>query len=266
MQSFDSALFFCLYISSIMNVITLESTESTNRDAMELASQGAMHGTAVIAKEQSQGRGRLGKRWQSPQDKGLYCSIIVRPDVRAEDYPFLTFVAGLAVAEALEKEFSLKAGLKWPNDIFFGMRKCGGILTESSNLHEIAATNRFAVVGIGLNVNTALDDFDEEIAATATSLLIESGKEIDLKMVFDLIRNELLIQIELFENEGFLQVIRRWRKRDCLLGKRLSWVSVTGCKVFGVSLGPDDEGRLHVKDDNGIVHEILSGDIQLARN
>jgi BirA family biotin operon repressor/biotin-[acetyl-CoA-carboxylase] ligase len=209
------------------------------------------------------GRGRLGKNWHSPAGKGLYCSTILRPEIEAQEYPYLTFVAGLAVAEVIERIYNLSAGLKWPNDIYFGGRKCGGILTESSRLNGCAG-ERFAIVGIGLNVNTEKSDFHTDLQRSATSLYIESGQVVDTIELFKAIRQELLLQVNTFEQDGFQQVIHRWRKRDFMVGKRLSWVSVTGKKIDGISLGPDDKGLLHVRDDSGVEHEVLSGDIQLA--
>lgn len=243
--------------------ITLFSTKSTNKDALALAEQGGEHGAAVIAATQTMGRGRLGKSWQSPPGKGLYCSIILRPNLLPQDYPLLTFVAGLAVAEVIEKLYLLSCGLKWPNDIYFRTRKCGGILTETSTVSG-TEPERFAVVGIGVNVNTEKHDFQQDVRDTATSLLIESGKEYDINIVFREIRRELLHQVKHFEQAGFQPVIENWRKRDFLLGQRLAWVTVTGQKIEGISLGPDDKGLLHVRDDSGEVHEVLSGDIQLA--
>ncbi len=244
-------------------IITLVSTSSTNRDAIVLAEDGAVHGTAVIAETQTMGRGRLGKNWHSPAGKGLYCSIILRPELEPQQFPHLTFVAGLVVAEVIERIYGLSAGLKWPNDIYFSGRKCGGILTESSRLNG-CASERFVVVGIGLNVNTETSDFHPDVQHSATSLFIESAQVTDRLELFNAIREELLLQVHTFEQQGFLQVIHRWRKRDFMVGQKLSWVSVTGEKVEGISLGPDDDGLLHVRDDNGIEHEVLSGDIQLA--
>lgn len=240
------------------------STESTNRDAIELAEQGAVHGTAVIAETQTMGRGRLGKSWSSPPGKGLYCSIVIRPRLTPEEFPHLTFVAGLAVAEAIQQLYLLEPGLKWPNDIYFHKRKCGGILTEACGLTTDSELNRFAVVGIGLNINTRLTDFAMELRNTATSLYIESGTEMAVGIVFKAIRSELLQRIKEFERYGFAPVMAEWRKRDFLLGQRLAWVSVAGTIIEGVSLGPDDNGQLHVRDDQGKVHMVLSGDIRLV--
>jgi len=246
-----------------MRILTFETIDSTNRVALELAEEGAEHGLAVLASSQSRGRGRLGKNWNSPAGRGLYCSIVLRPALEMAEFPRLTFVAGLAVAEAIEAVYSLRAGLKWPNDIYFSGRKCGGILTESSGL-TARTEGRFVVVGIGLNVNTRRSEFPAELQDTATSLYLESGMKMEIRALFPRIRDELLLQVSRFEQEGFQPVIHRWRERDFMKGKRLSWVSVKGERVDGVSLGPDDTGRLHVRDDSGEVHEILSGDIQLA--
>lgn len=248
----------------MMRTITLTTTDSTNRDAVLLAENGAEHGTAIIAHTQTEGRGRLGKSWSSPAGRGLYCSIIIRPRVAPENFPYLTFVAGLAVAESIRGTHKLEAGLKWPNDIYFNMRKCGGILTESSSLNG-PAVSRYAVVGIGLNINTRIEDLPQELRSTATSLYIESGREVDIDTVFACIRSELLHRVAQFERQGFAPVLARWRQRDVLQGKRLVMVSVGGEIIEGISLGVDESGRLHLRDDQNRVHEILSGDIQLAK-
>lgn len=248
-----------------MKIIKLESIDSTNRLAMEMAATGAEHGTAVIAGCQTKGRGRLGKAWQSPRGKGLYTSIILRPNLPLESYPQLTFVAGLAVAVAIKRLYNVEPGFKWPNDIYFSMKKCGGILSETSAFTSEASA-RFAVVGIGLNVNTSLSEFAEDVAGRATSLLIETGYSKGVNEVFEEIRACLLAEVESFEKSGFTDVLRRWRELDCMLGRRLAWVAVNGDIVEGISLGPDEMGRLHIRDDTGTEHEVLSGDIQLGKN
>lgn len=248
-----------------MKIIRLESTDSTNRLAKELAADGALHGTAVIAASQTKGRGRLGKAWQSPAGKGLYTSIILRPNLAVEDIPYLTFVTGLAVVEAIKQLYKVTPGLKWPNDIYFSMRKCGGILSESSAF-SAEADERYAVVGIGLNVNTEINEFPPDVAARATSLLIETGSRKGVDEVFEAIHAQLLAEVKTYETDGFQSVIERWRLLDCMLGKRLAWVAVSGEVIEGVSLGPDDLGRLHIRDDSGKIHEVLSGDIQLGRS
>lgn len=232
---------------------------------MEMAAAGAVHGTAVLAGRQTKGRGRLGKVWQSPPGRGLYTSIILRPELAVEKFPYLTFVAGLAVAEAINSLYGVMPGLKWPNDVYFDMRKCGGILSESSAF-TAEKGQRYAVVGVGLNVNTAREEFEDEVAERATSLMIQTGQKRPIDEVFETIHGQLLREVEAFEQMGFLRVIERWRELDCMLGKNLAWVAVDGKAVEGVALGPDDQGRLHIRDKTGCVHEVLSGDIQLAKS
>lgn len=241
----------------------LQTTDSTNLVAKKLAEEGCPAGTAVIAEAQLQGRGRLGKSWSSPAGKGLYCSIVLRPALALTDFPQLTFVAGLSVARAIENLYTVQIDLKWPNDIYLNGLKCGGILTESSCLNS-AEGERYAIVGIGLNVNSTLTDLPHDIQQTATSLVIQTHELRSIEELFDEIREELDREVLKFEKEGFFQVIQRWRKRDFLKGKMLNWLSVKKEPVLGISLGADDSGRLHVQDIEGVVHEILSGDIRLA--
>ncbi len=256
--------FFFAQVSAMKNIEWHSTIGSTNDLALQRGKEGVVHGYTIGAKYQNTGRGRLGRPWASPPGTGLYCSTIIRPEIEIHDYPLLTFVAGLAVAEAIEKQYELSPGLKWPNDIYFGRKKCGGILTETSNLSQLDK-QRFAVVGIGLNVNTETTMFPEEIRSTSTSLSIESGANKAVSELFITIREQLLGEVSFFVKYGFEPVIERWRERDIFLGERLEWVTAGGKIVDGISLGPDDRGLLHVKDDQGRVHEVLSGDIRLVK-
>jgi len=247
----------------MIDIHHLGHTTSTNRIAYNLAMKGEAHGVAVLADAQEEGRGRLGKMWVSPAGKGLYCSIIVRPRLAVEDYSKITLTAGLAIAIALEKVSGLKMWLKWPNDVYAEGRKCCGILTESSSLTE-NINERFAIVGIGINVNSEESDFPLELREKATSLRILSGIEYDIKDIFQRVREVLLEYLTLLESRGFTDIIVEWRKRDMLVGKWLQWLSISGEIIYGRSEGPDDAGWLLVKDKDGKIHHILSGDISLA--
>jgi BirA family transcriptional regulator, biotin operon repressor / biotin---[acetyl-CoA-carboxylase] ligase len=247
----------------MLDIHYLRHTTSTNRIAYDLALKGEAQGVAVIADAQGEGRGRLGKSWLSPPGKGLYCSIIVRPRLAVEDYSKITLTAGLAVAIALEEISALGMRLKWPNDVYAGGKKCCGILTESSSLME-NVNERFAIVGIGINVNSEESDFPLELKEKVTSLRMLSGVEYDIKNIFHRIRTHLLKYLTLLESYGFTDIIAQWRTRDMLLGKWLQWLSTSGEIIYGRSEGPDDAGRLLVKDMEGNIHHILSGDISLA--
>ena len=245
------------------SVHVLKSTGSTYKVAYELALQGESEGTSVMAHSQSAGRGRLGKVWTSPPEKGLYCSIIVRPVLPLADYPKITLAAGLAVALVLEELTSQKMQLKWPNDVYAAGKKCCGILTEASPLNE-EATDRFAIVGIGININTEHDEFPADLQDKATSLRMLTGTSFDIQDVFERVRSGLLAILQTFQEAGFSPILREWRKRDMLYGRLLQWVSTSGEIILGLSEGPDEDGRLMVKTEDGKLHQILSGDINLA--
>lgn len=252
-----------LFLFAMYPVYFFESTPSTNILAKKLAEKGAMHGSAVIAANQTEGRGRLGKSWFSAGGKGLFCSIIVRPRIAAEDFPKITLAAGLAVAQAIDRLFGGFTQLKWPNDIFLDGKKCGGILTESSTMPEPSA-ERFAVIGIGMNLCSSIEDFPEELQSKATSLFLVTGICPDVFQFFTQVRDELLQMLDLFYEDGFPPILTAWKRRDFLLGKEMECVGFDGNIIAGVSLGPDAEGQLHIKDVYGEIHTVLTGDIRLA--
>lgn len=245
------------------NILILQTVDSTNRVAREMADSGTPHGFAFLAENQTAGRGRLGKTWLSPPGKGLYCTIVVRPELDIQEYSRITLTAGLAVSLILEEFCRLDVQLKWPNDIYIAGRKCGGILVETSSLQN-SPDACFALVGIGLNVNGMIDEFPEELRKTATSLFAESAKEYDIFSLFLAIRDRLLHLVSQLVAEGFEEILEQWQKRDMLSGKWMSWVTPGGSVVYGKSLGVDNKGVLLIQDSSGKRHEVLSGDLSLA--
>lgn len=247
----------------VQPVYRYSSIDSTNIRAMQLASTGTSSGTMVVAGYQTRGRGRLGRDWTSTPEKGLYCSLVVRPQLAVPDYPKITFVAGLAVATFLETLLGKKVHLKWPNDIYISGRKCGGILTESSLTGNTA--DSFVVVGVGLNINNSLTDFPPALRSKVTSLFLQTEKYFDIEGLYEKIRTSVLSKISAFEKNGFDETLKGWRKRDFLKGKKTRWVAADKKIVSGVALGVDESGLLHVRDDWGTVHQVLSGDVQMAK-
>ena len=147
------------------------SVSSTNRIAFQIAERGAEHGDVVVAEYQTEGRGRLGKSWESL--KGLYFSIIIKPlGLITSDYSKITLTVGLAVAEAIDEIAGVHTHLKWPNDLYLNGKKCGGILTESSLTGDVSS--HFVIVGVGINTHTEKDDFPLNLQEKATSLFQET--------------------------------------------------------------------------------------------
>jgi BirA family biotin operon repressor/biotin-[acetyl-CoA-carboxylase] ligase len=152
-----------------------ETVPSTNDAARALALEGAAHGTAVLAREQTSGRGTKGRAWHSPAGLGLYTSFILRgPAGGAVPFPHLVpLAAGLAASDAILETAGLETRLKWPNDILHDGKKLGGILCEGV---DAGAPGGFAIVGIGLDVGHGAADFPEELRATATSLRLAGSR------------------------------------------------------------------------------------------
>lgn len=241
-----------------------DCTGSTNDLALVLSNTGAPDSTLIVADSQNTGRGRLeGRLWHSPPGTGLYFSLILRPHLAPADFPKLTLAAGLALCKALESHAHCQPGLKWPNDLFLHGKKCGGILTETQ---AVAGAGQTAVViGIGLNVNTPAEAFVGELRAKATSLLAETGAPYDRGALLAAILAELDLVVARLEKGDFPGILAEWRQRDIHSGLQVSWVNTQGRIITGISLGPDEEGFLHIRDAQGQTHSVISGDISLAQ-
>jgi len=153
----------------------VESTESTQL----LVPPEAPEGAVVVADEQTAGRGRLGRRWLAPAGTSLLCSVQLRPEITPERLPELTVVASHALADAIEQLTGLRPELKFPNDLLLGGRKVAGILAEAREGRVVA--------GIGVNVNSGEAELPVEVETAATSLLVETGRELD--------RADLLVEL-----------------------------------------------------------------------
>lgn len=243
-------------------IVRLDAIDSTNRVALELAASGKAAGTVVLAATQTAGRGRLGKRWESPPGCGLYFSLILRPRLKLADLPQLTLAVGLGAAMAVEGVTGLRVLLKWPNDLLLEGRKIGGILCETGSLQQDGEP--VVVVGVGLNVATPITAFPEALRKRATSLLIQAGRIFPEEELLAAMLAAVEAQANRLECQGLAPVLADWRQRDATLGQELTWVSTAGTLVHGISLGVDDEGRLRIRDAAGQVHEVLSGDVRIA--
>ena len=177
-----------------------EIIDSTNKKAKELAMAGAQHGTLVTADGQNAGMGRRGRSWTSEENAGIYMTMILRPKIKTDKASMLTLVAALAVekgicaaCEAIGESVSSKTRIKWPNDIVLNKKKICGILTELGlNGTEID----YVVIGIGINVNNK--EFPEEIVQTASSLFLETGREIDRELLITEVWKQFFVYYEQF--------------------------------------------------------------------
>jgi BirA family biotin operon repressor/biotin-[acetyl-CoA-carboxylase] ligase len=214
----------------------LRRTDSTNERARQLAARGAPHGTLVTAREQSAGRGRQGRTWTAPAGRALLCSIVIRDPPR-----LLPLAAGVAVAEVVGPH----ARVKWPNDVLAEGRKLAGILIEGR------PQERWAVVGIGLNVALRQEDFPPELRDRAGTLGLESD-------AIEPALQGLLSSLERWVAADSDAVLEAVRLRDALLGRAVRWAGGEGRGA-----GIDGEGRLLVETEAGRV-ALDAGEVHLA--
>ena len=241
-------------------LVCLDSTVSTNVDAFKLAEDGAEEGTVVLAESQSSGKGRIGRRWESPAGVNLYCSVVLRPGIMPYEAPQLTFLSAVAVARAIEAATGLQPQIKWPNDILIQGRKVAGLLNEMSA--ETDGIN-FVILGIGVNLNMSADQFPSDLRHPATSLLLESGRSVGRCRFAALLLNELDRLYLAFCASGFGPVRQEWQQRCNAHGRRLA-VSDSGRElVSGMFAGIDGDGALLVERSDGVVERILCGDVRI---
>ena len=230
----------------------LAVTSSTQDVARDMADRGAPEGTAVIAGIQQSGRGRLGRSWISPEG-GLATSIILRPATSV--LPLLPAISALAVFRTV-KSLGINAEIKWPNDILIGGRKVCGILIE----HGLTSgAVRYSIMGIGININFDTSLYPE-IAGFATSLSVELGHELPVGQV------ALRLYIEL---EGLYlrsmepdAILTEWATNMITIGSRVK-VKSANREIEGMAEGINGSGHLLLRQDDGIVQEILAGDVSL---
>lgn len=243
----------CQFIGT--SLVCLPEIDSTNARVRQLAEQDAAEGTVVIADRQSAGKGRLGRRWESPSAVNLYCSILLRPQIPVQQAPQLTFLSAVAVAETLKQRYQLSVKVKWPNDVLVSGKKIAGLLNEMNAETEQI---HFVILGIGVNLNMTADQFPKELNYPATSVLLERGEEID-RVAF--IR-EFLQRIDRyyaeFLQDGFGPIRRRWEALCDLMNQRVQ----IDQGLQGTVVGLDTDGALRLQLDDGRVERIIAGDVK----
>ncbi|HPT86703.1 MAG TPA: biotin--[acetyl-CoA-carboxylase] ligase [Bacillota bacterium] len=235
-----------------------DTVDSTNILAKTLAKEGAPDGTLVIAEEQTAGRGRLGRTWSSVKGKGLWSSLILRPQIATSAIAGITVLTAVSMARAIFETTGIQVQVKWPNDLLYEGRKLAGILAE---LHGEMDRIHFLIVGVGLNVNQLHDEFPEELADRATSLRMIRGEILDRKLI-------LQRYLEQFERayhqmtDGNLQDVMAYaREHSATLGKWVTIRSGFGQGLMGEALALDDDGSLWIRDTTGKEVKVFSGEI-----
>lgn len=237
------------------NLIVLDSVNSTNDYLKKLGNEGCENGTVVAAREQTKGKGRLGRTWQTKKDDGIAFSVLLRPSVAPSEVSAITPLAGLAVCKAIREYTKLDCVIKWPNDIIVGRKKLVGILTEMSAEFDAV---EYVITGIGINVDHT--SFPEEIAFKATSLLLETGRHID--------KNEFLacvlthLENEFVKNNLELTptALSEYTDLCATVGRSVTFQRGTR-RISGMSVGVSEHGELKVMMSDGTISLVNSGEV-----
>lgn len=190
-------------------IIWLEEVDSTNDYAKKLVENGEEEGVLVLARKQTQGRGREGRNWISPEG-GLYMSLVLKPPLPVKELSPMTLLTAVAVLEAIEELTLLRCQVKWPNDLLLEGKKVCGILTESKVMGEAV---EYVVVGIGINVNCSIEGLNADLPYPATSLKEILGYEIENSVLLKEIMQNFNKYYKLIPGEGWSVILKKWKER-----------------------------------------------------
>ncbi len=237
------------------NTIVLDKTDSSNNHLKDLARKGAVHGTVVVAREQTSGKGRLGRIWSSEKDKNLTFSILLRPDISPMEVSAITPIAGLAVCKSIRAQLDLDCKIKWPNDIIVGSKKLVGILTEMSA--EMDAVE-FIVIGIGINLDQA--EFDDDIKHKATSVFLETNKKIDKNKFLANVLKHIEDEFASCNYHFTAKNIAEYKNLCATVHRQVSFFK-NGEPLTGTAVDLNSKGELMVKLNDQSLHIVNSGEV-----
>ena len=232
-------------------VYAFKQTNSTMEEAHCLAAKGSPEGTLIVSQSQSQGRGRLGRVWNSPEG-GAYFSVILRPKQSAADIPQLSLVTGLAVVEGLRQLCAIYPSIRWPNDVLVQEKKLAGILVE--------AKNGAVVIGIGINVSTPLS----ELPNTATTLAQVSKNCPHPHQVIGALWRRLAYWYDIWVRQGFAPVREALRPWMGHFGQPVH-IATGKMRFEGTATDLDEQGRLVARLDSGVLRAFDMGEVTLLR-
>ena len=242
-------------------ILRFDSLPSTNTEAGRQAMHGAAEGLCVVAREQTEGRGRQQRSWISPADAGLYFSIVLRPaSLRERAWPLLTLMAAISVRDALSETCGLETDIKWPNDIMVGERKLCGILAETIETE----TGRAVVLGIGINLDERA--FPPELEAIATSVSSATGKMPDAETLMQSLIRALDERYKILQAaSGEEEILSEWSRRSSYASNRHVRATLATETFEGWTRGLEPDGALRVETSTGEIRIVRAGDITSVR-
>jgi len=233
-------------------VLRFDSLPSTNTELARMASEGAAEGVAIVADEQTAGRGRLQRAWSSPKGAGLYFSILLRPSLPVDQWPLITFAAALAVGDALQEAADVQTDIKWPNDLLSGERKICGILAEAID----TPAGRAVIVGIGINLT-------QHAFPEATSVSEVTGTRPDREAILAALLAALARWYSLLGERE--KIVAAWSSRSSYATGKLVQVKNGDESWQGTTCGVEPDGALRLRTTDGEIKIIRAGDVRSLR-
>jgi BirA family biotin operon repressor/biotin-[acetyl-CoA-carboxylase] ligase len=243
------------------DIRVFDQTASTNDVVEKLARDGVAEGVVVFAESQTKGRGRLGRAWISPPRKGLWFSVLLRPELRPNEATQLTVASAAALRRAIARETGLECEIKWPNDILVGGRKTAGILTElSAEVDRV----KYVILGIGVDVNVNPGELPAELRKSATSLKAALGQPVSRPDLAVAILRELDVDYERICAGRFPAVADEWEEHCTTLGREVT-IRTGDRLVRGRAESLGEDGALILRTEHGHLERIVGGDVTLEK-
>ncbi len=240
------------------SVVVHKSINSTNTLAKQLAAQGASHASLVVAEQQTQGKGRLGRQFKSPGGTGLYMSVILRGNLNSQSNMYVTSAAAVAVVRSLKSQCDIdNVRIKWVNDLYINTKKCGGILCEAVTDMQ-TGNSGYIIVGIGLNLHTPCGGFEKDIQNIATSIL-QPGQKISRSRLAAAITNELVL---LYNNLPCTDFMSEYKSLNIVPGKKIT-VYQNANEYVAHALSITNEGYLRVRLDDNTERDLSFGEVSI---
>jgi BirA family transcriptional regulator, biotin operon repressor / biotin---[acetyl-CoA-carboxylase] ligase len=243
------------------DIRVFEQTTSTNDVIEKLARDGVKEGAVVFAESQTKGRGRLGRKWISPRRKGLWFSVLLRPNLRPQETTQLTVASATALSRAIREQTGMSPEIKWPNDILIRGKKVAGILTEmNAELDRV----RYVILGIGIDVNLGAGELPADLRRLATSLKIETGGEVSRPELATAVMTELDNDYARVCTGKFATVADEWEEQCATIGQLVT-IQIGERRIRGRAESLDDDGALLVRTEHGHLERIIGGDVTLEK-
>jgi BirA family biotin operon repressor/biotin-[acetyl-CoA-carboxylase] ligase len=242
-------------------ILQFETIDSTNTEAANQAKRGADEGLCVVAGQQTAGRGRYGRTWISPENAGLYFSIVLRPRIETRFLPLLTLMCAAAVYDSLVGLFKINCDIKWANDVHAGGKKICGILAETTETPKGLAV----IAGIGINLKST--NFPPEIEKIATSIEAETGNFPDAEILLQTLTRFLSEYYDLLQSDGGAEKIRAaWAEKSSYFSGKSVKVLLENETIYGTTRGIEENGALRVETSSGEIRIIHAGEVEKVRS